>query len=208
MITRHILEILAEQGAVEEGYYRAIGRHYLGTLIGDALHLARYTITFYIVSYVHPACHQIDAIEEVLQYALHGKAQTRGQACAYDGNATLGDLQDGQGYQDICTPAQDGYHVAGKGDIEILSRGNNGAARVGIESAYRIIEETEHKPQSGHQTDTIEREANQIAGLDEICHEDFFADAGHLKYFGSPIETQQDAGDTQDGQQGTIQEII
>ena len=67
MIACQVLEILAEQSRVQEGDDRTVERGDERVLVGDAFHLARNAVTFYIITYAHTTTHQGDAVEEVFE---------------------------------------------------------------------------------------------------------------------------------------------
>ena len=84
VVSRHILEGLAEESAVQESNHAAVIRDDLCALIGDAFHFSCNSVTLNIVANMNSARHKADSIEEVLQDTLHGKAKTRSQTCAHN----------------------------------------------------------------------------------------------------------------------------
>ena len=81
MVLGDVLEVLAEERAVEECNHASVGCEHLSALIGDAVHLASDAVALDEVAHAHTSGHKRDAVEEVLKQVLHGEADTRCQAC-------------------------------------------------------------------------------------------------------------------------------
>ena len=97
MVAGKILEILVEQGTVQESNDATVFSDNLCTLIGDGIHFATYAVTFYPVAYSQSSGHERDAIEEVFHEVLHGEADTSGKTGSYYGDTTLRHLQHNEG---------------------------------------------------------------------------------------------------------------
>ena len=53
-----VLKVLAKERTVEKRYYAAVGGDNLCALVGDAVHLAAYAVTFYKVAHAHTSGHE------------------------------------------------------------------------------------------------------------------------------------------------------
>ena len=118
VVAREVLEVLAEEGAVEERDDAAVGSDDLGALVGDALYLAVDAVALDVVAHAQATRHERKAVEEVLDEVLHGETETCGQAGGDDGDAALGHVEDDEGDDDVETPDDDGEDVAGEGEVE------------------------------------------------------------------------------------------
>ncbi len=67
MVLGDVLEVLAEQRAVEECYDTAVAGEHLCALIGYAVHLASYAVALNVVAHPDASRHERDAVEEVLK---------------------------------------------------------------------------------------------------------------------------------------------
>src|SRR5574344_805520 len=79
MVLGEILEVFSEQVTIQKCHHATVAGEYLRTLIGDTLHAASHTVALYDVADMHTTRHQLDTIEEIVQYILHGKTYTCGK---------------------------------------------------------------------------------------------------------------------------------
>ena len=141
----HVLEVLAEKGTVEEGDDAAVVRKNLRTLIGDALHLSRNAVALDIVTHVDAPRHEADAIEEVLQNALHGETETSGETCTDDADAVLRHTEDDEYDDDVESPAKDSDDVACQCLVDGFVVVAVLLAVVEVETAQGIVDVAENK---------------------------------------------------------------
>ena len=189
MVSRHILVGLAKESSIQESNHGAVIRGNLSALIGDVFHFACNSVAFNIVANMNSARHKTHSIEEVLQNALHGKAETCSQTCAHNTDSALGHLEKNEHYDNVKAPANNTYNVASQGLIYGFVACYILFLVVKVETPNGIIDITEDEVESRSHTNSIERNANQARLIDNIFPEDFLAKARHLENFSCPIYT-------------------
>ena len=93
VVAGEVLEVLVEESGVGERHHGSLHGLDLGALIGDAFHLAAHSFALDEISHPEAAGHQLDAVDEVVEYVLHGETDTGREAGGDDGDRTHRNLQ-------------------------------------------------------------------------------------------------------------------
>ena len=191
MVFCNVLEVLAEERAVEEGYDATICRKQLCALIGYAVYLATYAVALDKVAHTHTSCHKRYAVEEVLKQVLHGKTNTSSQACRYNRHSRRRYLEHLNGYNGIQSPAADGYHIVGKGEVWLAVHHYSRLVILMVESLYKIVEVSEDKELRAHHNQLVDRELHHACDVKEVELEYLPHRLGKVKHICSPPYRQQ-----------------
>lgn len=189
MVSRHIFEGLAKESAIQESNHGAVIRGNLSALIGDVFHFACNSVAFNIVANMDSARHKTHSIEEILQNALHGKAETCSQTCAHNTDSALGNLEKNEHYDNVKAPANNTYNVASQGLIDGFVACYILFLVVEVETSNGVIDVAEYEEKCRSHTNSVERNANQASQIDQIFLKDLLAKARHLENFSCPINT-------------------
>lgn len=187
VVSRHILEGLAEESAVQESNHAAVIRDDLCALIGDALHFSCNSVTLNIVANMNSARHEADSIEEVLQDTLHGKAKTRSQTCAHNAYAISGNTEKNEHDDNVKAPAKNADDVAGQRLVDGFAASGILFPVVKVETSQSIVDIAENEVECRSHADSEERNANQIRLIDNVASENLSAKTRHLENLGRPI---------------------
>ena len=177
------------------------------TLVGDVLYAAVDAVALDVVTHAQAACHEGDAVEEVLDEVLHGETETGGEASGDDGDAGLGHLEDDEGDDEVEAPGDDGDDVLGQCQVEGVIR-VGALAEVSVELAAGVVEVPEYEPEGGDEAKLEEGDLDEVGQVDEVGEESFLADAVHLEDLGGPVDADEEAADGKDGHEGEVDEVV
>ena len=208
VVAGEVLEVLAEEGLVEEGDDAAVECDDLCALVGDALDAARDAVALDVVAHAQSAGHKRETVEEVLDEVLHGEAETGCETCGDDADAGLGDMEDDNGHDEVDAPGEDSDDVARQGEALAIVVGMGEAAISEVETADGVVEVTEYEPQGGDLAYLEHGYLYEVGLVHEVVVEGLFAYAGQLEYLGCPVDADEHGEDGHDGHKGAAEEVV
>ena len=198
MVLGDVLEVLAEERAVEEGNHAAVGRDHLRRLVGDAVHLSADAVALDEVAHAHTSRHERDAVEEVLEQVLHGETDTGGETGRDDRNGGRRDAEHLDGYDEVGAPYADGYDVVGECEVRLAVDHDLRLVILVVERLDEVVEIAEHEELRRHHDQFEERKLHHVGHVEEVGRHDFHHRLGEVEHVGRPPDGEED-GDTSGG---------
>ena len=119
MVSREVLEVLAEESRIREGHHGSVLCYDLRALVGDAVYGSPYAVALDDVTDSQPSAHQLYAVEEVVEDILEGESDTGGETRTYNRYGGSRDLEHQERDDDEEAPADKAYYVVGEVEVEV-----------------------------------------------------------------------------------------
>ena len=120
VVAGQVVEVLAEEGGIEERHLRAVQGFHHHALVVDGHHLPAHAVAFNPVSNPQAAAHQLDTIDKVVQDILESQTDTGRQTAGNEPQRSGRDVQHGDHHHGVSHPNQDGDDAVAQGQVDLI----------------------------------------------------------------------------------------
>ena len=214
VIPREVLEVLVEQGGVREGHDRSVGSDDLGTLVGDAVHLAADAVALDEITHAQASGHELHPVEEVVQDILHRESETGRKTGADHLHGRRRNLQEDEDRDDIYAPQADADDVLRQREIGLvlMEEPPRGTFHDGTDLKQAInrlgqVHQIPEQEEQGHDQDDLgEGEVDIAFQIQERIRIVFVEYALQVEDAGSHVQAEGNGQDDRDGKERLLEE--